>query len=307
MFTYLYNKFFSIPSFFAKSCIGLDISDESFRFMELISTKDGIKLGRYGERQIPFGIIKSGEIKEKKELEKILSIFKKEEKIKSVRVCLSKTNSIPLWLIEKYLLVFEKSKISVLSLEPESQATTRAILKKDDLGTYMIVDIGKKFTSIYIVSRGVVMFSSLFPLGGNMFTKIIEKKLKTSFKEAEDIKIKYGLDKRFFKKEVFLMLIDGLSVLQEEISRRLLYWQTHKNENNKNRFKVEKIILCGGGANLIGLSDYFSVKTKIGVELANIWIHITDDKKNVPKISFEKSLSFVQATGLALENFNLNH
>lgn len=303
MFTYLYNKFFSIPSFFAKSCIGLDISDESLRFMELISTKDGIKLGRYGERQIPFGIIKNGGIKQPKELEKFLSLFKKEEKIKSVRICLSKTNLIPLWLIEKYLLIFKNSKISVLSLEPESQATTRAILKRNDIGTYMIVDIGKKFTSIYIVSRGVVMFSSLFPLGGNMFTKIIEKKLKTSFKEAEDIKIKYGLDKKFFDEKTFLMLLDGLSVLQEEISRRLLYWHTHKSENNQKRPKVEKIILCGGGANLIGLFEYLSIKTKMEVELADIWIHIANDKKNVPKISFEKSLSFVQATGLALENF----
>jgi len=102
------------------------------------------------------------------------------------------------------------------------------------------------------------------------------------------------------------MLIDGLSVLQEEISRRLIYWYTHKNENNKKIPKVEKIILCGGTSNLIGLSEYISVKTKTDVELADIWINIINDKKNVPKISFEKSLSYVSAIGLALENFNLD-
>jgi len=306
MFTYLYNKFFSIPSFFSKSCFGLDISDESFKFVELISTKEGIKIGRYGERQIPFGIIKDGEIQEAKELEKILSILKKEEKIKTVRVSLSKINSLPLGVIESYLSVFKNSKISVLSIEPEIQAVIRAILKKDDLGTYMIVDIGKKFTGIYIVSRGVVMFSSLFPLSGDMFTKIIEKKLKVSFKEAEDIKIKYGLDNKFFNEKTLTLFLDGLSVLQDEISRRFLYWHTHKSEKNKNRSMIEKIILCGGGSNLIGFSENVSANMKTKVELANVWTNILDVKKNVPEISFEESLSFAPTLGLALENFSLN-
>lgn len=306
MFTYLYNKFFSVPNFFTKSCFGLDISDESFRFVELISTKEGIKVGKFGERKIPFGIIKSGKIKETKELEKIFSIFKKEEKIKTVRVSLSKLNFISLSIIKNYLSVFKNSKISVLSLEPEIQAIVRATLSKNNLGTYMIVDIGKKFTGIYIVSHGVVMFSFLFPLGGDMFTKIIEKRLKISFKEAEDVKIKYGLDNKFFDEKTFSLFLDGLSVLKDEIARRFLYWHTHKNERNKDRPMIEKIILCGGGSNLIGLSEYISVNMKTQVELANVWTNILDIKKNIPEISFEESLSFAPAIGLALENFNLN-
>jgi len=300
MFKNLHNRFFSTPSF------GLDISDESFRFIELIPTKEGIKLGRYGERQIPFGIIKSGEIIEAKKLEKILSIFKKEEKIKSVRVSLSRINLIQPPIIESYLSVFKNSKISVLSFEPEIQAIVRAVLKRNDLETYMIVDIGKKFTNIYIVSHGVMMFSSVFPLGGDMFTKIIEKKLKISFKEAENIKIKNKLDSKFFNEEIRSIFLNGLLVLQDEISTRFLYWHTHKNETDKDHPKIEKIILCGGGANLTGLSGYISVKMKTKVELANVWINVLDIKKNVPPINFEKSLSFASAIGLALENFKIN-
>ena len=300
MFKNLHNRFFSTPSF------GLDISDESFRFIELIPTKEGIKLGRYGERQIPFGIIKSGEIIEAKKLEKILSIFKKEEKIKSVRVSLSRINLIQPPIIESYLSVFKNSKISVLSFEPEIQAIVRAVLKRNDLETYMIVDIGKKFTNIYIVSHGVMMFSSVFPLGGDMFTKIIEKKLKISFKEAENIKIKNKLDSKFFNEEIRSIFLNGLLVLQDEISTRFLYWHTHKNETDKDHPKIEKIILCGGGANLTGLSGYISVKMKTKVELANVWINVLDIKKNVPPINFEKSLSFASAIGLALKNFKIN-
>lgn len=233
--------------------IGLDISDESSKFVELVPFKNGIKLGKYGKYQIPFG-----------------------------------------------------SAMPVLSPERKGQAIVRAILKKDDMGTYMILDIGKKFTGIYIVSHGRIMFSSLFPVGGNMFTKIIERKLKTSFQEAENIKMKHGLDRQFFNEKTFLTLLDGLSVLRDEISRRFLYWHTRRNEENKGRPQIEKIILCGGGSNLVGLSEYISANMKIRVELANVWINILDIKKHIPEMSFEESLSYAPAIGLALENFKKN-
>lgn len=289
----------------SKSCFGLDISDEMLKFVELMPSKSGIKIGRYGERQIPFGIIKNGEIKEIKEFEKILSILKKEEKIKSARVSLSKIGSIPFPVFQSYLSVFKNSKIPILSFEYEWEAIIRTLFKKNDVGTYMIIDIGKKFTGIYIISRSAVMFSSLFPVGGHMFTKMIEKKLKTSFKEAENIKIKYGLDHNFFDEKTFSLFLDGLSILQDEISRRFLYWNTHKNEKN-DRPRIEKIILCGGGSNLTGLSEHISVNMKTQVELADVWTNILDIKKNIPEISFEKSLSFAPALGLALKNFKKN-
>lgn len=254
----------------------MDISDDSLKFAELIFSKDGIKLGRYGERRIPFGIIESRKIKRTKEFEKILSALKKEKRIKS----------------------------ACISFEPEGQAIIRAILKKSDLGTYMIVDIGRKSTGIYIVSRQMVMFSSVFSVGGDMFTNIIMKSLKISPGEAEKIKQKHGIDRNYFDKKVFLLLLDGLSILRDEISRRFLYWHTHRNEKNKNRPQIEKIILCGDGSNLMGFSEYLSASMKIKVELANVWTNILDIKKHIPEMSFEESLSFATALGLALKNFD---
>jgi len=67
---------------------------------------------------------------------------------------------------------------------------------------------------------------------------------------------------------------------------------------------IEKIILCGGDSNLIGLTDYLSVSMRHKVEVANVWINITNVEKNIPKIDFKKSLSFTTALGLALGDFN---
>ena len=59
----LFNILFPTPKFLTIPSIGLDISDESIRFMELIHGNKFIKLGRYGERKIPLGVIESGKIK----------------------------------------------------------------------------------------------------------------------------------------------------------------------------------------------------------------------------------------------------
>ena len=83
-----YNVFFPTPSFLAVPSFGFDISDESLKFIELRITSSGIKVGRYGERKIPPGIIEGGSIKDPKKLETILTSIRKEEGVKSVRVSL---------------------------------------------------------------------------------------------------------------------------------------------------------------------------------------------------------------------------
>ena len=87
-FNKFFLKFFPVPEFLSTSSFGLDISDESLKFIELINTKNGIRVGRHGERNIPPGIIESGKIKDPKKMEEILMLLKKEERLKSVRVSL---------------------------------------------------------------------------------------------------------------------------------------------------------------------------------------------------------------------------
>src|SRR3989344_19894 len=80
--------FFPMPRFFAAPSFGLDISDESIKFVELLDTRIGMKMGKHGERVIPPGIIESGKIKDPKGMEEILVKLRKEVGIKSVRVSL---------------------------------------------------------------------------------------------------------------------------------------------------------------------------------------------------------------------------
>jgi type IV pilus assembly protein PilM len=87
-FSKFFLKFFPAPNFLVARSFGLDISDESLKFVELLPTKNGMELGKWGEKIIPKGVIESGKIKDPKQMEEILSKLRKEEGVKSVRVSL---------------------------------------------------------------------------------------------------------------------------------------------------------------------------------------------------------------------------
>ncbi|MEK7128236.1 MAG: pilus assembly protein PilM [Patescibacteria group bacterium] len=359
-FSRFFNRFFPVPAFWAMPSFGLDISDESLKFIQLINTKRGIRVGKYGERSIPPGVIESGKIKNLKKVEEILLALKKEEGIKSVRVSLPEEQvylyklrleklglehiresieltleehipirasdaifdyellaedkqsleiqvaAIPKNVIESYLAIFQDAQIKVQSFELEAQAIARAVVKKGDLETYMIVDFGEKRTGIFIMSRGVVMFTSTLDVGGVTLNDTIAKSFKISFGEAEKMKKKYGLLRNTPNKELFPVLLNSVSILRDDIVKHFLYWHTHKDEEGKNNPTIKKIILCGGDSNLIGLPDYLSVSMKNPVEMADVWVNIIDTKSYIPSIDFKQALSFSAALGLALRDFSDN-
>lgn len=354
MFRNSYNKFFPTPKFLEMPAFGLDISDESIKFIELRVEEKGIRVGKYGEKKIAPGIVESGKINDPKQMEEILFSLKKEMNMKSVRVSILENQiylfkfrlekagltsiresielsleehipvpapeaifdydilgedskslelqvaAIPKGTVEDYLLVFKESAISVHSFELEAQAIARAVIKKGDPETYMIVDFGEKRTGIFIVSGGVVMFTSTIDFGGVELDTAIQKSFKVTPVEANKMKVEYGLQRNVMNKEIFPVLLNSVSILRDEISRHFLYWHTHEDENGNTNPPIKKIILCGGDSNLIGLADYFSVSMKTTVEMANVWVNIVNTDEYIPEIDSKQALSFAAAIGLAL-------
>jgi cell division ATPase FtsA len=116
------------------------------------------------------------------------------------------------------------------------------------------------------------------------------------------MKNKYGLNQGSEAENIFPVIINEISVLRDEINKQYTYWETH-NDNNKEHEKINRIILCGGDANLAGLSDYLELTMKIKVENANVWVNILNTEDSIPKMSFEQSLSYATVLGLALGNY----
>jgi len=222
-------------------------------------------------------------------------LIKETEKTYEIQV-----SALPRQVAESYLAIFKDSGLVVLSLELEAEAIARAVIKEGDKGTYMIVDFGDARTGIAIVSAGKVSFTSTVDIGGMTLTAMIEKDFKISHEEAEKMKKDQGLRRNAESRELFSVLLNGVSILRDEVNKHYVYWHTHVNESGEARPHIEKIILCGGDSNLSGLVEYLSVSMKISVECANTWTNIPLYENELPPIRFSDSLSYATAFGLAL-------
>lgn len=212
--------------------------------------------------------------------------------------------ALPRKTVDPYVSSLKKAGLKPLFLEIESLAIARALVKDQmSASPLLLIDLGATRTSFIIFSGRSVRFTSSIPVSGRVFTKIISKTLKISLAEAEMIKIKKGVERTGKKREVFEALIPALADLVQQIRRHISYYQTHAStEHLATKGKnIEKVLLSGGGANLIGLSKFLSGELKIPVETGNPWINILpESKKEEPTLPFEKSLSYTTALGLAL-------
>ncbi len=351
-----FYKFFPPPQFIQMPAVGFDISDASIRFIELIETRKGFVIGRFGEHTIPAGIIESGEVKKPTALRAIFQEIKKQYNLEYVSVSLPeeraylfelklpamKHNEIhgaielsleehvplkasevifdyeilreseaalrvavsatPRALVDGYLEAFFDSGIKPISFEIETQSVARAVVPEGDKLSYMVVDFGNMRTGITIVSEEVVQFASTVTTGGAVLTDAISKNLKISYEEAEKIKREKGISLNGENEGMSRDLLAPISVIRDEIAKDLMFWQTHDDEYGKKRPAIQKIYLCGGDSNLLGLVGYLASSLPSPVELANVFVNVNKLSTYVPVINFDDSLRYATAIGLALRS-----
>ncbi|MEK7531747.1 MAG: pilus assembly protein PilM [Patescibacteria group bacterium] len=339
--------------------IGIDISDRSVRYFELLEKRNTLAVGRHGSEKLPEGIVVGGEIVDREKLIELLVRLRKETKASGVRVSIPEEKSylftteipplphdeargvisfhleehvpisvadtvfdftylqnntekteaegkkrvavavLPRGIAESYSSVFEEAGLSALSFELKSTATARSLVHHGDGKSYMMVDIGAERTIVSIAVAGEVEFSTTLEIGGDYITTALQKKLSITPEEAEKAKREIGLSKESGNREVVSAILEPVSSLADEINKYFIYWHTREERSNTDR-KIQKIILCGGGSNLIGLVDHFMLTLKIPVELGNVWSDIFDTTEEVPPLSFEESMPYATAIGLAL-------
>lgn len=208
----------------------------------------------------------------------------------------------PRALAEMYLTVFSQAGFIPLSFLIESQALSRAILRKEDsAGTHLIVDFGESRTGISIVTNRAVSFTATIDVGGGKLTKTIAEAYNLDRKAADELKRKNGfLQVDEEGKKIFNLIATDVTALAEEIQRHYIYWHTHHDERGRERPAIEKIIFCGGDSNLKGAVEYFGTTLRIPTEQANVWVNIATFDQYVPPIPYNDSLTYATALGLCL-------
>jgi len=213
--------------------------------------------------------------------------------------------AIPKDISESYLRVLKKAGLQPLALEPECLSISRALIKKNEIiSPVLIIDLGKTRTTFIFFSENNIKFTSTIPFSSGQLTSAISEKIKVSLEEAEKIKCEEGI---IGKKEISEILIPLLNNFAKKTQGLLEYYNFHQNKNSHSTMSLEKILLCGKGANLKGLEDFLSVFFKTKVILGNPWINILKTPlKQTPEISFKESLGYASALGLALRGIDKN-
>jgi len=220
--------------------------------------------------------------------------------------------ALPKKTVDSYVSCLKKAGLAPTVLEIESQAIARALVKNGVSPTpLLLIDFGATRTSFIVFSGYSLRFTSSIPVSSQSFTEAISKILKIDIKEAEKLKMKYGLGTEDKKegKEIFEAITPPLTDLIEQIQKHLSFYQTHARHEHlpPDGKGVKGILLCGGGANLKGLTDFLSSELKIPVSLGNPWINILPKPlKEVPELPYRESLRYTTALGLALRGIKIN-
>lgn len=205
-------------------------------------------------------------------------------------------------VVSAYQDVFARAGITLRSLEIESQALGRAVLRPAERAhTAMVVDFGRRTTRIAILDHGIVGFTATIDLGGETLTSAVMKNFNVSADEAETIKNEKGFLEGSENRPLYEALMTTVSVLRDEVSRYISYWDT-SNEADVVRHSVESLILVGGNANLKGLPEYLARALRLPVRVGNVWENAFTLDEYIPSLSQQQSLEFATTAGLALRS-----
>lgn len=214
---------------------------------------------------------------------------------------------LPKTIVDDYLEVFTAAGLKPLSFEIEAQAIARALVKKGDPETSMIVDVGKIHTGFSVVQADRVVFTSIIGLGGANITFCLQKALGLDAVAANKLKEEKGLLRSQENQEVFAALLPPVSALKDEIKQRFSYWQNHYDKDEGKRSSIDRVILVGGQSTLPGFKEYLETHLEIPVALGNPWTNFAVSENELPSIDYNNAMRYVTALGLALKNCYVNH
>lgn len=209
----------------------------------------------------------------------------------------------PKKIIDSYQNIISKAGFTAQIFDLEAAAEARALIAqksnpKNEVS--IICDIGETKTLLIICDNNNIYFTkTTFDISGDIFTKTIAKVLAIKETEAEKIKITCCSPKMSNKERQTLIALHlVLDNLAFEINKVSDYFQSHY----KSAKKINKILLCGGGAATIGIAKYLALKLRKKVKIGNPWINIPLMRQ---EMDLTESLMFTKLIGLALRSVNL--
>jgi type IV pilus assembly protein PilM len=209
----------------------------------------------------------------------------------------------PREIVDEYLEIIANAGLQTEALQIEAGAIANALIaekksaKKEGEAPRMILDLGANRSSLILYDKGAIQFSISIPVSGSGITEEIAAALKISLAEAENEKIKSGLENQ--KSKGYKVIEKNFSIIAMEIK------QATKFEGRRDGEEVGELILCGGVAETKKLPEYLAAKTKLNVVFGNPFSNIKPEKRQHLKLP-GSPISFSTAIGLALAGIESN-
>jgi len=207
----------------------------------------------------------------------------------------------PKSIVDSYFGILTKAGLTPIALEVEAASIARLLIEhNNEQEPQIIIDMGASRTGLFLYDEGMIKFTISLPISGNMITQLIAESLEMDQDKSEKAKVVCGLDRTKCHGALLEIMGNALDELADQINRAVMFYRA----NFANANKIEKLVLCGGGANFLGITDVLKEKTALNVVISNPLKHIDCpfDELRSPKIQ-----SFISTLGLALRGINLKN
>ncbi len=162
--------------------------------------------------------------------------------------------------------------------------------------TIAVVDFGASSTTFSVLRNLKVVYTRDFAFGGQQLTEEIMRTYGLSMEEAGRAKKEGGLPGNF-QAEVLDPFIDDMT---QQVSRSLQFYLA----SGSGRDQPEKILVCGGCANISGVSDVISSRVGISAEKGDPLGQMKLSSRAKAQAVARDATALLTACGLALRSFD---
>lgn len=212
--------------------------------------------------------------------------------------------AVPNKVLDSYQRLAALCNLEVKGLEAEVFGLIRSSVKAGKYwGPVCLVDIGWLSTTVSIVDKTILRASHSFDFSSNSLTRVLSRAMGLSEEQAEDLKIRGGLDPK--NEQAANILLKEIDILATEVEKICANFSQAVSETSSATGQtaggetLNDIILAGGGAPLFGLKEYFASRLKKNVQIAkpfSTFLYPPILQKRLEEISS----SFAIASGLAM-------
>lgn len=174
---------FPVPKYLKMPAVGVDVSDRSFKYMELCEKKGQFLVSGFGTKIIPEGIVESGEIKDKKKFTELLKSINSELKIKFINASLPEEKAfisrieLPLMDEENIRNAIEFQLEEHIPMSASDAIFDFEIIKKDDKKKTISINVAACPKALVESYRDAFLESGFLPLSFEMETQSFARSL----------------------------------------------------------------------------------------------------------------------------------